>query len=150
MNEITYALDHLSTQLALVGLRVKVSKWKHWSPLRLSLGINIFQGCTLVIDGLCILGVLVDFQDFATHFLDEALSQDVVHIDDLSFLGDAWVALCILSSCFIRRPYYLTRTILPFSFLSFLVGFDKKIMQVCGDIMGPRSWKSFQGSLAKC
>jgi hypothetical protein len=86
MNEITYGLDHLSTQLALVGLRVKVSKWKHWSPLGLFVGINIFQGCTLVIDGLCILGVLVDFQDFATHFLDEALSQDVAHIDDLFFL----------------------------------------------------------------
>jgi len=92
----------------------------------------------------------MDFQDFATHFLDEALSQDMAHINDLSFLGDVWVALGILSSCLIRRPYYFTRTILPFSFLSFLVGFDKEVMQVCGDIMGPRSWESFQGSLAKC
>jgi hypothetical protein len=32
----------------------------------------------------------------------------------------------------------------------FLVGFDKKIMQVCGNIMGPRSWESFQGPLARC
>jgi hypothetical protein len=38
------------------------------------------------------------FDDFATNFLDEALSQEVVHIDDLSFLGDAWVVLGILSS----------------------------------------------------
>jgi hypothetical protein len=29
------------------------------------------------------------FQDFVTHFLDEALSQDMVHINDLLFLGDA-------------------------------------------------------------
>jgi hypothetical protein len=29
------------------------------------------------------------------------------------------------------------------SFLSFYVGFDKKAMQVCGDIMGPRAWESF-------
>jgi hypothetical protein len=29
-----------------------------------------------------ILGMLMGFQDFVTHFLDEALSQDVVHIDD--------------------------------------------------------------------
>jgi len=33
--------------------------------------------------------------------------------------------------------------------MSFLVSFDGKIMQVCGDIMGLRSWESFQGPLAK-
>jgi hypothetical protein len=38
-------------------------------------------------------------QDFAMHFLDEALSQDVVHIDDLPFLGDIQVTLGILSLC---------------------------------------------------
>jgi hypothetical protein len=43
----------------------------------------------LIIDGLNILGVSVGFQDFVTHFLDETLFQDVVHIDDLSFLKDA-------------------------------------------------------------
>jgi hypothetical protein len=32
------------------------------------------------------LGVLAGFQDFAMHFLDEFLFQDVVHIDDFSFL----------------------------------------------------------------
>jgi len=30
-----------------------------------------------------------------------------------------------------------------------LVGFDKRIMQVCGDIMGSRFWESFQGPLTK-
>jgi hypothetical protein len=45
------------------------------------------------------LGVPTSFQDFATHFLDENLSHDVAHIDDLSLLGDAQVALGILSSC---------------------------------------------------
>ncbi len=50
------------------------------------LSIENFQGCTLVTYGLCILGVLVGFQDFVTHFLDEALSQDVAHIDDFPFL----------------------------------------------------------------
>ncbi len=29
------------------------------------------------------------------------------------------------------------------------MGFDKKIMQVCGDIMGLGSWESFQGPLAR-
>jgi len=32
------------------------------------------------------------------HFLDEALSQNMAHIDDLPLLGDAHVALSILSS----------------------------------------------------
>jgi hypothetical protein len=39
MNEITCAFDHLSTQLALVGLRVKVLKCKLWNPSEVSLGI---------------------------------------------------------------------------------------------------------------
>jgi hypothetical protein len=39
------------------------------------------------------------FQDFATHFLDETLFQDMAHIDDLPLLRDAQVALGILSSC---------------------------------------------------
>jgi hypothetical protein len=37
-----------------------------------------------------------------THFLNEVLSQDVAHIDDLSFLGIAQVALGIFSSCVIH------------------------------------------------
>jgi hypothetical protein len=39
----------------------------------------------------------MSFQDFATHFLNEVLSQDMVHIHDLPFLGDTQVALGILS-----------------------------------------------------
>ncbi len=56
----------------------------------------------MIINGLRILGVLVDSQDFVPYFLDEALSHDVVHIDDLPFLGDAQIALGILSSCAIH------------------------------------------------
>jgi len=43
-------------------------------PLRIFLNIKIFQRWTLVIDCLHILDVLVSFQDFVTHFLDEVLS----------------------------------------------------------------------------
>jgi hypothetical protein len=88
MNEITCAFDHLSTKLTLVGLRVKMSKCKFWSPLRISLVIEIPQGCILVKDGLCILGVPVGSQDFAMHFLYEALFYNVAYIDDFPFLGD--------------------------------------------------------------
>jgi hypothetical protein len=34
MNEITYAFDHLSTQLTLMKLRVNMSKCKLWSKSR--------------------------------------------------------------------------------------------------------------------
>jgi hypothetical protein len=42
MNEIILAFDHLSTQLALIGFRVKVSKCKLWNPSRIFLGTYIF------------------------------------------------------------------------------------------------------------
>jgi hypothetical protein len=73
LNEITYAFNHLSTQLALVGLKVKMLKCKLWTSSRIFPGIEISQGYTLVVNGLHILGVLVGFKNFATHFLDEVL-----------------------------------------------------------------------------
>jgi len=48
------------------------------------------------------------FQDFAMHFLDDVLFQDVAHIDDLRLLGDAQVILGILASCVTYLPSYLT------------------------------------------
>jgi len=64
-------------------------KCKLWSPSGISLGIEIPQSCTLVIDGLRILGVPMGSKDFAMHFMDEVLSQDVVHINDLLLLGNS-------------------------------------------------------------
>jgi len=55
----------------------------------------------------------VGSQDFATHFVDEALSPDVAHINNLPFLGNDQVVLGILSSCVARQPSYFTRTIPP-------------------------------------
>ncbi len=53
----------------------------------------------MVTYGLCILGVPMGFHDFTMHFLDEVLFEDVAHIDDLPFLGDAHVGLGIFFSC---------------------------------------------------
>jgi hypothetical protein len=50
-----------------------MSKCKLWNPSIIFSSIEILQSCTLVINGLRILGVLVGSQDFVTHFLDEAL-----------------------------------------------------------------------------
>jgi hypothetical protein len=87
-------------------------------------------------------------ENFAMHFLDEVLSQDVAHINDLPFLGETQVALGILSSCVTHQPSYFTYIVLP-SFLSILARFNKKIMQVCGDIMGLGSCESIQGPLMR-
>jgi hypothetical protein len=38
-SEITYTFDHFSTQLTIVGFRVKMLKCKLWSPSRIFLGI---------------------------------------------------------------------------------------------------------------
>jgi len=47
--------------------------------------------------------------------------------------------------------FYLIQTILPsYSFLYFLAGFNRKVMKVCGDIMGLRSWEFIQGLLMGC
>jgi len=51
------AFDHLLTQLIQVGLKVKVSKCRFWSPSRIFLSIEISHNYTLVTYGLRILGV---------------------------------------------------------------------------------------------
>jgi hypothetical protein len=119
-----------------------MSKCKLWSPLKIPSSIKILQGCTLVTYGLHIFFVLMGFQNFVTHFLDEALFQDMPHINNLLFLGDTQVTLGILSSCVNHQPSNLIQTIPPSSFMSFLVSFDMRVMQICGDIMGLRSWES--------
>ncbi len=52
-------------------------------------------------------GVPMNFQDFVTHFLDEVLSQNMMHIDDLPTLGNTHVALGILSSC-VDRCFFIS------------------------------------------
>jgi hypothetical protein len=69
------------------------------------------------------------------HFLDEVLFQDMLYINDLPLLGNSHVVLGILSSCVACRPSYFTQIVLPSSFMYFLVSFDMRVMQVCGDIM---------------
>ncbi len=98
MNEITHAFDHFLTRLALVGLRVKMSKCELFSLLDISSNIEIPRSCTLVTYGLCILGVLMGLRDYATHFLNEVLFHDMAHFIDLPLLGNVQVVLGILFS----------------------------------------------------
>ncbi len=119
MNEVVFTFDHLLNQLALVWLRVKVSKCKLWNPLRTSSSADILHVYTLVTNDLHILGVQVGFKDFVTHFLGESLFQDMADINYLPILGNTQVPLGSLSSCFIHRFSF---------FLSFLVSFDKRIL----------------------
>jgi hypothetical protein len=74
----------------------------------------------------------------------------MVHINDLPFLGDAQVTLGILSSYVDYQPPYLTWTIFPpSSFIYIFMSFNKRVMQLCEDIMGPRFWEFIQGSLVR-
>jgi hypothetical protein len=68
----------------------------------------------------------------------------VAHIDDLPLLRDAQVTLSILSSCVACQPslFHIDNTFFS-PFMSLLACFDKKIMQVCGDVMGLGLWESF-------
>jgi hypothetical protein len=91
------------------------------------------------------------YQNFATHFLDESLSQDVAHIDDLPLLvphtfwmkvylkmwhismiflsWNAQVVLVILSSCVIFQ-LFLSHTNNT-SFFFFLVSFGGLMGKLC-------------------
>jgi hypothetical protein len=80
---------------ALESIRVF---FKHIDSLRLHFGHRWLTHLAYTFD----FGVLVGFQDFATHFLDESLFQDVAYIDYFLILGDALVALGILTSCVIH------------------------------------------------
>jgi hypothetical protein len=146
LSEITYAFNQVSTQLALVGLRVKISKCKLWNPSRISPSIKIPQGYTLVTDGLHILVVLVGSQNFATHFLDEVLFQNMAHTNNFFLLGDTQVALGILSSCITRRPSYLTLTVPPSSFFSFITFRQESYASMWGHY-GSRIMGVFSGPL---
>ncbi len=70
------------------------------------------------------------------HFLDEVLFQDVLHINDLPFLGD--IPRFFWAFCphvyFINLFIHMDNTFF-FFFPFFLTSFDKRIMQVCEDIM---------------
>jgi hypothetical protein len=49
-------------------------------------GHRVSSCCTFVTNDLRILGVPVGYKDFVTHFLDESLFHDMVHINDLPLL----------------------------------------------------------------
>jgi hypothetical protein len=54
-----------------------------------------------------------------------------------------------MSSCVAHQPSYFTWIVPPSVFLSLLAGFERKVMQICGDIEGIGLWESFQGLLAR-
>jgi hypothetical protein len=60
---------------ALAHYQVNVLKCKPWNPSGTFSSIEILQGYILVTNGLHIFGVLMGFQEFVTHFLDEVLFQ---------------------------------------------------------------------------
>jgi hypothetical protein len=84
------------------------------------------------------------FQNFATHFWDEVLSQDMAHINDLPVLGYAHVALGILSSSVVHRLSYFTRMVLFFSSRLFWHFLTRELCMYVGTL-----WVQDHGSLFK-
>ncbi len=84
------------------------------------------------------------------------------HIFWMKFYLKMWRILMIFFSwemfnvlwVFCPRVYLLTFSFhttifFSFSFMFFLASIDRKVVQVCGDIMGPGFWEFFQGPLVK-
>jgi hypothetical protein len=76
------------------------------------------------------------------HFLDEVLSQNMVHIDDIFLLRMhklhwAFCPHVSLVDFLISFEQY----IFFFPSYLFLVGFDKRVMPICKNIMGLGSWE---------
>jgi hypothetical protein len=108
MGEIICAFGHLSTQLTLVGLKVKMSMCKLWNPSGIFPGIRIHQHYIFVTDGLCI-WVYQWVLRTLPHIFWMGLYLRTWHISMISFsLGNTHVVLSILFSCVIHQPSYLT------------------------------------------
>jgi hypothetical protein len=143
MSEIICTFDHLLTQLIFIGLKVKVSKcqsaifgvhegslqaYKFFRATLWSQMAYAFWVCQWVLRTLS--------RIFWMRFYFRTWCISMI----FSPRRSSHVALGILFSCVTCRPSYLTWIVpLSSSFLFLLAGFEMKIMQVCKDIMGPRS-----------
>ncbi len=147
MSEITRTFDHLSTQLALVRLKVKMSKYKLRNPLGLFPGLEIPQSYTLTRrkkkEVLFMWNKKVNKLHMRTKCRKQPkclpgkeYHQYVPHPKIKPHSKNTWQSL--------QNPLAHPKCV-----SHFFVDFDRKIMQICGDIMGPRSWESFQGPLMK-
>jgi hypothetical protein len=142
MNEITCAFDHLSTELTLLGLRVNVKMqtlefikdfFKHNDSLGLHFGhIWLMHfGCASGFSDLCHTFFGWGFTSkHGTHWWFSFPRKRPC------FFGH-FVFICS-SSTFLSHT---NNTSFSF-FLSLLALFDRKVMHVCGDIIGPRPWES--------
>jgi hypothetical protein len=137
--------------ISLSWARVNVSKCKFWSPSGIFLGIKILQGdCILVTYGLHILGVPWVFRTCHTFFgwgfiLGRGTYRWSFFFGRCPCCFGHFDLMC-------SSPTFLfhmgnTSFFLPIFFGGF---FDRKIMQVCGDIVGLGAWESFQGPLVRC
>lgn len=128
--------DTLITQLVIVGLKVKISKYHAWSLLGLPTDFQIFDGCIFSSIGLRIFGLPMGTDEFIFQYLEDVFMEDILHPYDLSLLRYHHVVFDILTSCFAHHSDYLSCSLSPFPILlSHMRNFDMKMIQILGDII---------------
>ncbi len=108
MIEIVLAFNRLMTQLILVGLKVKVSKCKLWSPFKHKDSSKLHFGHRWLTHFGCASG----FLKLCHMFFYGTLYQDVVHIDHLSLLG-ALVVVGIIAGQSIIFSIFFSSSVIP-------------------------------------
>jgi hypothetical protein len=96
------------------------------------------------------LGVPLSTSSFKSSFIKNTLLKDVWHVDLLPELGDVHVAFRFLTHCYTQWPSYLLCCTFPFpTFINSFVSFDFSFLQMFGHLLGPWSFDSPKGFLAR-
>ena len=119
---VVEAFSHFVAQLALLGLSVHPSKCVAWSPSRREAFAVLLEDISYATDGIRVLGVSLETQEFVGGFLSSTLEEDRRGLDQIQHLGDPHVECVMLSVARLlspsifpsvcRYPRYVTMTCL--------------------------------------
>lgn len=85
---------------------VQPHKFLAWLPSSLPLAFSPFVGFLYLLDGIKVLDASFGFVFFISSFLQDALDEDVHHVDVLLKLGDVQIIFGMhISSCFAHIPF---------------------------------------------
>lgn len=136
--DILAALSTLTSELALLGLRVQPQKCLGWSPSGLPSDFVLPPGFVCPSDGIRVLGSPVGTESFCSTFISDTLRQALAPAPWLPKLGDSQAAFGLLLRCLHPRASYLMRTFPPTSlFRQQLQGFDSTMEITFASLLGP-------------
>ncbi|KAJ7570685.1 hypothetical protein O6H91_01G131400 [Diphasiastrum complanatum] len=149
-NDVFPAFLHFSQQLSALGLIENPSKCVAWCPQGLLPGLPLPTGFNTPADGIRALGIPIGFSDFVASSLRDTLGVHLRHADLLPKLGNAQVALGILTQCFTQRPSYILRCVPPSpDVLALLQDFDNALSDILRRLMGSESFRIPHGQFVK-